>query len=135
MWSRLRIRKRLIGLDCSMISADSTISMISDAARTSALHSPDLKNGMNLSHFDIIGTVDLDKWYQQPIYHRATWLYKQLKSLHRSSYSDNERILLRLYQGDEYQDIDSKIGKIMSAVVKCLWHPQVCMIMCLSRYY
>ena len=76
---------------------------------------------MNLFDFDIVGTVDLDEWYKRPVYSRYAWIYQQLKPLYQPIYEPNQRILLNLSKGDEYQDLTSVAGNIVRDLIKCLW--------------
>jgi hypothetical protein len=46
--------------------------------------------------YNVLATVDLDEWYQHPMYRRRWWLKKTLMSLHKDVYENNERLIFYL---------------------------------------
>lgn len=69
---------------------------------------------------EIIATVELDRWYEQPLYQRESWLRQQLNDLYRVEFQLHERILLRLNSGDEWVSETDGAGLILQTVQKLL---------------
>jgi MoaA/NifB/PqqE/SkfB family radical SAM enzyme len=63
--------------------------------------------------------LDLDPWHDQPVYQRETWLKKQLMTVYKSKYKNDERIVLTLTRGDIYHDTNAP-GKLISNLHKQL---------------
>jgi radical SAM protein with 4Fe4S-binding SPASM domain len=72
-------------------------------------------------NYDIVGQIDLDHWHILKPYQRESWLLNQLQKLHRDPYSDNQRILLTLTQGDEYANEFDVAGNIVSNLRNLLY--------------
>jgi MoaA/NifB/PqqE/SkfB family radical SAM enzyme len=60
----------------------------------------------------IIGQIDLDQWHKLATHRRESWLREQLQSLRLDQFTQNQRIVLTLVEGDDYSD-DQEPGNIM----------------------
>lgn len=71
--------------------------------------------------FDIVGEIDLDRWYQQQdLYAKTAWLRREIEAVHRDVYGPNQRVLLTLVAGDEYYADRAGPGLILSNVLRLL---------------
>jgi radical SAM protein with 4Fe4S-binding SPASM domain len=68
------------------------------------------------STYDIVGIINLDHWYSLSHWEQPQWLRDELKSVYKSEYLNNQRVILMLTQGDEYKSNNDKIGIILSTV-------------------
>jgi MoaA/NifB/PqqE/SkfB family radical SAM enzyme len=62
----------------------------------------------------IIAQIDLDEYFNLPLFKRLPWLEKQLQSVHKGAYQENERILLTLTQGDVYASSNDVAGLLIT---------------------
>ena len=63
--------------------------------------------------------INLDPWHDEPPFKRSLWLKKQLMSVYRPAYLDNERIVFTLTRGDMY-DHDYVIGQLIADFYRLL---------------
>lgn len=55
-------------------------------------------------NFDVTSIVNLDDWYNFPPTERPTWLHRIIETLYKQEFSQSERLLFTLSQGDEYEE-------------------------------
>jgi MoaA/NifB/PqqE/SkfB family radical SAM enzyme len=66
------------------------------------------------SQYNVLAVIDLDPWHDVDEYDRKSWMRKILKSLHRDSYLDNQRIVFTLTRGDVYLNEKSLTGQLIT---------------------
>jgi MoaA/NifB/PqqE/SkfB family radical SAM enzyme len=70
--------------------------------------------------YSITAQIDLDEYFDLPVFKRLPWLEKQLQSVHKETYSENERILLTLTQGDVYASANDTAGLLITNLQQTL---------------
>jgi MoaA/NifB/PqqE/SkfB family radical SAM enzyme len=63
--------------------------------------------------YDIISTIDLDQWFIQPVDNREKWLRQSLKEIWQLKFNSNQRLIVTLTAGDEYENESADIGTAM----------------------
>jgi hypothetical protein len=66
--------------------------------------------------YDLVGVINLDDWYARAPSERPEWLRDRLHSVYRPEFSDNQRLVLTLSQGDEYISEMDAAGQILTAL-------------------
>ena len=66
--------------------------------------------------YDVVGVVSLDDWYARASDERHKWLRERLHSVYRPEFTDNQRLIFTLSQGDEYQIESDAAGVILTAL-------------------
>jgi len=51
----------------------------------------------------VLKVINLDEWHNHPIYNRGIWLKKELSSVYKPVYDNNERIILTLSTGNDVE--------------------------------
>jgi radical SAM protein with 4Fe4S-binding SPASM domain len=72
------------------------------------------------SQHKIVDIINLDDWYSFNNIERYDWLKSKLQSVHKAVYSNNERILLTLSQGDEFKTANDSAGLILTTLQELL---------------
>jgi radical SAM protein with 4Fe4S-binding SPASM domain len=57
--------------------------------------------------YNIVGHLDLDQWFQLPMYQREIWLRTQLETLHQPVYADNDRIIVSITNVNKQTALDN----------------------------
>jgi len=70
--------------------------------------------------YTVLGVVSLDDWYSYSLVERAPWLMAQVKSLYRTEFFLEQRIIFTLSQGDEYTSLDAAAGQILITLQEAL---------------
>ena len=70
--------------------------------------------------YEVIAIIDLDPWFDVPVYQKNIWLEKKVNEAYRSEYSNNERIVFTLSQGDIYDSETAPAGLLITNLFKQL---------------
>lgn len=68
------------------------------------------------ANHDLVDVINLDDWYARAQIERSEWLRNRLHQCYRPAYSDNQRILFTLTQGDEYPSESALAGVILTTL-------------------
>ncbi len=63
-----------------------------------------------LKNYEILHDIDLTTWFDKTGTQRLIWLDKVVRSAHRPSYTDKQRVVFRFPRHDIYTSADSEIG-------------------------
>jgi radical SAM protein with 4Fe4S-binding SPASM domain len=66
--------------------------------------------------YDLIGVINLDNWYARAPVERPDWLREQLHNAYRPKFANNQRLILTLSQGDEYNLETDAAGIILTTL-------------------
>ena len=64
--------------------------------------------------FNVIDQIDLNPYFDLPIFKQLPWLKKQVESVYKTAYETNDRIIFTLARGDIYQSLDDPAGMLIS---------------------
>lgn len=71
--------------------------------------------------YDVVGEIDLDRWYDLDDHRKKFWLRETLDAVHRHSFENNQRVVFTLTRGDVYADEYSSAGLILTELQRRLW--------------
>lgn len=66
------------------------------------------------SQYDVLAVIDLDPWHDQKEYDKKPWMRRILNEVHRDPYTDNQRIVFTVSQGDTYNSSYSRAGNLLT---------------------
>jgi len=72
------------------------------------------------SKYDVLAVIDLDPWHDQNEYDKKPWLRQIISPAHRDSYLNNQRVVFTTSQGDVYENIESRTGKLIAQLQRRL---------------
>jgi organic radical activating enzyme len=75
--------------------------------------------------YEVLSIVDLDAWHTLDDHKKKFWLREQLESLRRDAYTDNQRLVFTLSQGDRYADQLSDAGVVLTDLQRRLWEVDI----------
>jgi len=69
---------------------------------------------------EVLAVIDLDPWHDQTEHGKKPWLRRILNEIHRDPYTDNQRIVFTVSQGDTYNSSDSRAGNLLTQLQRRL---------------
>jgi organic radical activating enzyme len=70
--------------------------------------------------YDVVAVINLDQCFDVPFYQREIWLKSQIEPAWRNQFTENQRVIFTMTQGEEYSSQHSQRPNILSIVQKLL---------------